>query len=414
MKAHWMDFIVGLLFFLAMGVLGYTTIFKAQRFGKVKYYQVSFPRVYGLKEGSPVRCEGKDVGEVKSLRLVEDAVLAVLEVSDAVTIYADGSKINVTPFSPLGGRIVEISRGKKGSGVLEASTLVEGTPQGKQLKGEAEGELLSALTGLIKENREKINEIVENVRSATERLGEKTNLAGKILNDENFADQFDGIATNLNKASKSVEVVSARLERGEGVIGQLTVQDTPLQKNLEDAVENASNALDEFNKVGKSMNEGEGLINVVLNDKDFADDWRGTSSNITKVTGTLAENKGIMRLVSEAEVYENIRDFSADARDIAAKVNDEKAGPLGVLVSSKSAGDNLESTIDDLSETARKLNDANAGPLGALIADEELGKTTRKVFNEVARVIVEFRDSLEDVREQAPVNAFIGTVFSAF
>lgn len=416
MKAHWMDLLVGFLFFAAMGILGYTTIFKAQRFGEVKYYQVTFPKVYGLKEGSPVRCEGKDVGEVKSLKLVEGYVLAVLEVSDTVNIYKEESKINVTPFSPLGGRVVEITRGLKGSGVLEPSEVVNGIPVdgSPRHEGKAEGELLSALTGIVEENRSQISEIVDNIRDATKRLGEKTNLAGKILNDPKLADDIDGIASNLNAASKSVASVTARIDKGEGVIGQLTVPDTDIQENLEGALKNANDALGEFRDVGESMNRGKGFIRVVLNDEKFADDWRGTSTNVNKFTGTLAANTGIMRLITEEDVYENVKSFSADLKDIAANANDEDAGPIGYLFASESGAKNTESIVQDLSETARKLNDPNAGTLGTLIADEEMAKTTRKVFNEVGRVITEFRDSLEDVREQAPVNAFIGTVFSAF
>ena len=416
MRKNVMDLIVGLVFVIAMGALGTVTIFGSRRFGETKFYQVTFPRVYGLKQGNMVRCEGKEVGEVRALKLVDGKVLALLEVSAEVEIYKLNSRINVTPFSPLGGRVVEITRGSKGSGLKLTANITEGGLDESEPihSGEAEGELLSALTSLINENSDNLTGIVDNIKDATDRLREQTNLAGKILTDETFAERVDGIVDHLNNASRSIETVTARLERGEGVIGELTVEGRPIQTDLRAATTNARDALAELRDAGRSVNQGEGLANVILNDAAFANDWQATSANISSITETLAEGRGLMRLVSEDEVYENVRDLSAEARDIGRKLNDQDSGPLGVLVSNPDAGRDTEDILSNLAETSKKLNDKDAGALGALIGDEELAATTRRVFDQAGQVIKELRDSVEDTREQAPVSAFIGTVFSAF
>lgn len=408
------DLVVGLLFVASMMALGYITILKAQRFGKTKIYRVKFPKVYGLKEGNPVRCEGKEVGEVVSLSLVEDYVLAVLEVKDEVKVYQYNSKFNVTPFSPLGGRVVEITRGQSASGELKPAILEGDEYRGDIHTGEAEGELLSALQQLITANRGKIDSIVSNIEAATDQLTKQNNLIGKLLNDKDLGDDASAIVSELRKASKSVATVASRVEQGEGILGELTVDDRPIQKNFRSAVENADGALAEIRKVGARINEGPGLINTIVYDEDFANDWKSTSKNVNTVTTQLAEGRGIMKLVNEDDVYDNIRSFTSEISVVAKKVNDPKAGAVGYLVSDPNGSKYLDVSFQNLSEIVTKANNENGGPIGVLIGDQELGKTTRQIFIEAGRVIREFRDSLEDTREQAPVNAFIGTVFSAF
>ena len=46
--------------------------------------------------------------------------------------------------------------------------------------------------------------------------------------------------------------------------------------------------------------------------------------------------------------------------------------------------------------------------------DQQFRDRIARIFTEVERLTVEFRDSVEDLREQAPINAFLGAVFAAF
>ena len=156
------------------------------------------------------------------------------------------------------------------------------------------------------------------------------------------------------------------------------------------------------------------VVHSLLADKDLDDDFKGTVANISSVTDTIAEGDGIMRLFSEPVVYENIRDLTGEGREIARKINDPEAGLAGRLVADPSLGDDFASTLDNLDSLSGKLNSKDAGVVGALTSDEQLAETTRQIIEETGRVIKEFRDSIEDVREQAPVNAFLGTAFSAF
>lgn len=413
MKSNTFDLLVGLLFFAGMGILGFVTIFKAQRFGTTKLYRIRFPKVYGLKEGSPVRCEGKQVGEVKRLELVESFVRATVEVSDEVNIYKSRSRVAVTPFSPLGGRVVEITRGDPESGEYEPATIVDGQPDGTVIQGDAEGELITVITQLIEENRGKIDEIVENVRLATGQLRRTNNLLGKTLNDEQFADDFGEIAASAKRAAGHLDEILARIDRGEGVIGDLTVDDSPLKDNVDRTFKGAGDATEELAVFAKKLNEGEGAIPTLINDAQTGEDVRAITANLASATEPLGEGRGLMRLFTEEEVYENIRSASGDISELTSSANNPNT-PIGVALKDEAAGEDLRSILSNLETTTERINDPKAGLVGALTSDGELATKTRDIFDEIGRVLKEFRDSLEDVREQAPVNAFIGTVFSAF
>ena len=118
-KVQLNEVVVGLTFMIGVSLLGFYTIVSGdllKHFTGTKVYVADFPDVYGLKRGDVVRVDGFEKGKVKSLKLRPDGeVRALLEVSPDVEIYRDDSVVKVTPFSPLGGRVVEISRGRAGA-----------------------------------------------------------------------------------------------------------------------------------------------------------------------------------------------------------------------------------------------------------------------------------------------------------
>src|SRR5262245_32125557 len=233
--------IVGLVFFGAMALLfAYTVLLTGVFKGKTKMFFVSFPKIYGLKEGDRVRAEGLDVGEVKELRLVErfDGTMrinAMLQVKNNVEIYREASEVKVTPFSPLGGRIVEIQRGyesPKGKFVSVEEARSQGlTIDAKDDKsrlqpigGVAEGELLSTLNEIVENNKEKVNHIVSNLEVVSSNLANPDGgVVGKLINDPGAAVKMDEITNQLHESVESLNTILGRLRDGQGVLGELTV-----------------------------------------------------------------------------------------------------------------------------------------------------------------------------------------------
>ncbi len=68
--------------------------------------------------------------------------------------------------------------------------------------------------------------------------------------------------------------------------------------------------------------------------------------------------------------------------------------------------DNISMTIDNIRAITGKIN-SGRGTLGKLINDDKMHRETGKVLEEI-------QDTIEDVREQAPITSFIRAALTAF
>lgn len=418
MKKKLMELIVGLVFVGGTLLLGFYTIaISGLHFGATKQYVVDFEKVYGLKEGDPVRVEGHEKGKVSSLRLLpEGKVRAVLEVSDEVEIYRQDSDVRVTPFSPLGGRVVEIKRGKKGRGAYTYFGNPNGVPQDQAdvIEGKAEGELLQTLNSLIEDNSDKVSTILSNIEHVSGQLKKTDNIVGYLLNDEEGSRRISSVAGNLQSASARIDRILGRVEEGQGVVGGLLQEGSPLEENVNGAVSAGRDSLQSLSVILARADRGEsGLGVLVADDKEVASSTRGIVTDVKVVTGEVAGGRGTLgKLVKDDRLYEGAANTATNLESITAKI-DSGEGLLGVLLE-REAGDDTRETLHHLASITRAIDDPEAGTLGLLVHDGTLRGRISRIGEEVERLVVEFRDALEDTREQAPVNAFIGAVFSAF
>jgi ABC-type transporter Mla subunit MlaD len=426
-KVQLNEVVVGLTFLVGLVLLGsYTILISDLTLGGTHLYLVDFSDVFGLKRGDVVRVDGFEKGKVKELNLLTNGdVRALLEVSSDVEIYRDGSEVRVTPFSPLGGRVVEISRGRAGEagdggprGAYEPYTEDMSDEQAEKvvISGKAEGELLQTLNKLVEENSEPINEIVQNLKHVSVQLTQTDNVLGYLVNEPLARDKVEGILTHMDSASGHIDSILARVDQGEGVVGQLTVAGTPLERDLEGAVNAGRGALESADRILDRADRGDSGLGVFVGeDKRDAANVRGIVSDVKHISGEISDPEGdgtLSKLVHDGRLYEGTADTFQNLGSITGKI-DQGHGLLGVLVEEES-GDHARRSLKNIAEITDAVNDPEAGAVGLLIHDDALRGRVNRIVEDVERLVVEFRDSLEDVREQAPVNAFIGAIFAAF
>lgn len=419
---------VGLLFLGATLLLGaYTIVVSKVSFSATKKYIVDFDIVYGLKEGDPVRVEGFEKGEVKSLRLIErqsmtgerhTGVRAVIEVADDVVIYRANSEVKVTPFSPLGGRVIEIERGEQSP---EGEYDFFGNKQGKAtaeevqpIAGLAEGELLGSLNELVESNRSDVRSIVHNLKVVTDQLTRTDNVIGYLVNSDEGGRSIEATVSHLGSASARVDRILAKVEDGEGVVGGLLQEGSPLEREVDGLASAGRRTFESASAILERADQGKSPLGVfVSEDPAVTGELRGIVGDVKVVTDRIAKGQGtIGKLVHDDRLYEGAASTAENLAVITSKVNAGE-GILGVL-SDEGAGQDVRATLSHLSSITGAVDDPEAGTLGMLVHDQPLRRRIARVAEEVERLVVDFRDSLEDVREQAPVNAFIGAVFAAF
>lgn len=114
----------------------------------------------------------------------------------------------------------------------------------------------------------------------------------------------------------------------------------------------------------------------------------------------LSDNREDIRVI-----VKNIKDITQKIREISDKVN-HGDGIVAKLINDKDMGDDLKKGVADLQAMIAKVKDGE-GFLGKLINDD-------KLYREVEKIIKEAQNALEDMREQAPITTFAGTLMGAF
>ena len=83
-----------------------------------------------------------------------------------------------------------------------------------------------------------------------------------------------------------------------------------------------------------------------------------------------------------------------------------KNGLLKRVMSDPGLANKVDAAATNVQEITEKLNRGD-GTLAQLINKSEL-------FDEISRVVTLLRESIEDAREQAPINTFVNAIFAAF
>lgn len=220
--------------------------------------------VAGLRNGDPIQMRGVNIGRVHRSHMVpgEDSVIIMLEIEGEWDIpdnsivellsgglLSGGRTVEVRPGTSttfvrtgghLPGRIVKgmfentdviAARGEELLGrlnnLISDSTVasIEGTLSGMQV-------LIGEFADLAEERGDDIGALITELRSAAEGLGDATgpefqaNLSSTMARADSMMVSMNVASARLARVSLSLEVVLARMERGEGTLGQLSVNDT--------------------------------------------------------------------------------------------------------------------------------------------------------------------------------------------
>jgi len=322
-----MEVVVGAFMVMIFLGLGYFTIILSREtwFGTKFEFEAVFEDVMGLRDGDSVVVRGMPIGKVKMLRLKEDGVHVIATLDQEVRLHEE-YRITIVATSILGGRYLNIDDGPAENRLLPADEVFH---------GDVPYDLMA--------------DAAELVNAAKEHLLE------------------GGVLDNLQQASREINEIAQRLNRGEGTIGKLLSSDDTLYRELTDTVAAAR-------KVAEGLANGKGTIGRLLSDDDTL---------YSDLSGAVESMKTIAQRLENGE------------------------GTLGRLMSSDDAlYEDMAATVASLRSVAEKL-DQGQGVLGQLIGDQELSE-------DVKGAIREMREAVDDMRETAPVVTFTSVFFGAF
>ncbi len=247
---------VGILFFVALGLLGVFTILIGDIpvFKQTWSFDVLFDDVGGLEKGQDVLYAGGQVGKIREIQSEETKIRVILDIQKGLRVYRDGV-ITIEEKSALGGMRVAITRGTPAAGTLAPGDEVQG-------KG------LNTLTTQIKDAAQKISRLADTANDALSSLKEGKGTLGKLWSEEAVYNDLKAAIADLKETSANFRSITRKVDGGEGILGQF-VNDNESRDNLKDILASWKN-------VSKKLESGEGALGDLVMNPDTKKDFKET------------------------------------------------------------------------------------------------------------------------------------------
>lgn len=340
---------VGLLVLGALIALAIGIFFVGEEnrlFGRKNEYFVHFKSVEGLATGNPVQLDGVNVGHIQRIVLPE----AVDESSLTVWVSVDrayaqrireDSQARIQTLGLLGDKYIQLSSGSPDAAIL---------PDGGQIPAAPGTELdeLLASGGSAMDNLVAISASLRNILARME-AGE--GVLGELTTESPAGQEVRSKILNI---LGSAERISQGIEAGEGTLGRL-VRDDSMADEVEAALKGFSTALGQ-------LHDGEGVLPALLTDPDIRDRFRETLTNLSTASerlGVLAEElqegDGLLaKLLADEEYGDKV---AADVAELVERMNsvagkiDEGRGSLGTLINDPSISEAINDIIVGINES---------------------------------------------------------------
>src|SRR6185436_19267031 len=319
--------ILGAVVVLAIGV--FLIGDKNNLFSRKNEYYILFSSANGVKEGSPVQLDGVDVGTVKKVVLPQNPRLSQIEVWINVDRkYAE--RIRGGPQLPASGSLQAPSQARiKTLGLLgdKFIELSSGAPEYPVIP--SGGQIPAA---------------------------QPTNVDALLASGEDVMD-------NVVEISASLSTILARMERGEGLLGELTT-DSESGRRLKASLLGTAETLQ---RIANRIETGEGPLPRLLNDRQMADRLASSLDRFESLMAQAQNGPGLLpgllndpaskqkfdeTLATLNQVAKDVQGFTADLETSDALlprlVNDEEYG--------REITGKLNQIVDRLNEISLKLS----------------------------------------------------------
>ena len=265
------EVIVGIFMVAVLALLAYFTIVISGvdlLLGRAKKSATFvFQDVGGLKERDSVMYRGMKVGAVERIELGASNITVRVKVDSDVVMRETG-QASVSALSLLGGNYLLLEEGTGKVKPLE-TTVFHGEPPVDWMRDIGEiARNLSDLTseGSLKSIVTNFEETAKNLNLIVARVERGEGTVGKLLSSDNalYSDLTNTVAGARQTFDKAKETfdnaasVSARLEKGEGTLGKLLSKDETAYGDLTNAVASIKETFAHAASVAERLEKGEG------------------------------------------------------------------------------------------------------------------------------------------------------------
>lgn len=260
-------------------------------------YRIMFPNAAGLAEDNPVQLNGVTVGKVDRILLSERPDSEMLEVRISVERrYANrlrrDSLARIKTLGLLGDKYVEITSGSAGAVLINPGD-------------EIPAALPTDVDELIASGADVVDYVVATAQSLSVILARMER--GEGLLGELVAERGDKrIANTVIRTLESVERLTTQVEAGEGVLGRL-LTDGEMGNQL-------ASSLDTIDETLTLLREGDGLAPALLQDAELRTRFESTmadtevaAADLRAIAAELRNAEGLLpRLMNDEELSDSL------------------------------------------------------------------------------------------------------------
>lgn len=328
---------VGLMFVIALGVLG-TTFYFLGSFQETVKYKIQFGKVNGLEVDSPVHFNGVPIGRVTKIVLSEEVEVSH-EVPIIVTIAIHRSARNhirastqadIRSIGVLGDRFILLVTKNYENPVLEEGGFIKPVPKALDVE-----KLLEQGTDLVTD----VTEITEDLKLVLERLAHGDGTLQRIIQDPQMADNL----------SQAVDRILAYLQNDQSLLA-LMLSDPEFATKVKTRMETI---LDDLAGLTRDYRQGTGLLPALLGDEDFKKQVQQKMLHMLDAgnayVDSMNQSKGLLYKLSQDEAYaervsENLEKASYHLASILEKI-DEGDGSAALAINDPSLYEGLYEVV---------------------------------------------------------------------
>lgn len=277
-----------------------------------------FDNIRDLKQGDPVKMAGVEIGKVSSIGFADNQVRITMDIDteNAPAVKTD-SVASIQFMGLMGQNFVAIEFGQSGVPIQAGAELttreqpdmgaliaqIDSVADGIQqvtdtFGGDKIGDMLGPLADFLKENRERVGNIIANVETSTTQIASGEGTIGRLINEEALYDTAVETVSNLNNTSEALDQTIAEaqaaiqdLRSGKGTLGKLATDDALYQETKV--------AMTNLREILVKINSGDGSVGKLVNDPALIDNAQATLQKVEKATESL-EDQGPLSVIGLA------------------------------------------------------------------------------------------------------------------